>query len=160
MKSLGWLLIKVDEGAGDWGFAARILDHDKTTSAIKANLAAHRRLAIVTNANAISAYFGEPYAIGTLNPGALVRMELIHETEGLVSLRRGLPGMKTTFDLADVPNGHLTLRATFPLNGQEEIVAERRHFKGRLPRHERPERIGADLALRDEQGEPIFPIGY
>jgi hypothetical protein len=159
VEGVNRLLIKVDEGSGDWGFAARILDYDKTVSGIKADLAAHRRLAIVTNANAISAYFGEPYAIGTLNPEGLVRMELVHESEGLVSLLRGKPGMKTTFDLADVPNGLLTLRASFPLNDQETIVAERRHFKGRLERHGRPARIGVDLALRDAEGEPVFPIG-
>ncbi|MBN1350130.1 hypothetical protein JXJ21_12015 [candidate division KSB1 bacterium] len=158
-KGKNRLLIKVDEGTGDFGFAVRFLDYDSTISNLTVNLKQHQELTLVTQADTLVAQFGTPYKIGTLNPGAEAVVEVFHERTGKIGEQRAIPGTELRFLLTDVPQGFLTAKATFETQQLGVITSEKRHFHGKLPRHPQPRRISKSLAVLDKTGQPYFPIG-
>ena len=153
------LLIKVDEGTGNFGFMARFLDYDSTIAHIQKNLGKFKELTLVTEADTLVARFGTPYMIGTLEPGTSAVVELFHERAGKLSEQAAIPGMEVRFLLNGIPDGFLLVRATFKTKNFGTIVSEKRHFQGKLPRHGRPHRLDRDLAVRDKNGGTFFPLG-
>ncbi|MCG3196769.1 MAG: hypothetical protein HUU16_01335 [Candidatus Omnitrophica bacterium] len=152
------LLIKVDEGSGDWGFSARLRDHATVLKEVGDNIERHKKLTVATYDDDLSVAFGEPYQISILNPGAQVRVQVRDSTGQVKGLLSGPPGHKLLFPLFAFEEGPLQIRAEFPLPSGEIVVSELAHYKGPLPRHSPPANLGADLAVRRE-GKPFFPIG-
>ena len=157
-EGLNRLLIKVDEGSGDFGFVVRLLDYEKTVASIRGNLADHTRLSVVPEADVAHVYFGQPYAVSLLNPAARVTVELVDQKGKRLAVRSARPGYQIDFPLADVDQGPITFRAAFPVSAQETLSAERSHFHGKLPRHPNVKRI-KNLAMLDEAGKAWLPIG-
>jgi hypothetical protein len=152
------LLVKVEEGSGDYGFVVRLLDYEQTLAAVRKSLDQHKRLSVVTEEGSAHVYFGEPYAISVLNPNARVTVELFDQARKRLAVQSASPGHRVTFPLADVADGPLTFRATFPVSKEETLESERGHFKGKLPRHPNVRNI-KDLAMLDDSGKPYLPIG-
>jgi hypothetical protein len=157
-KGLNDLLVKVDEGSGDFGFVVRLLDHDKTVAEVRKNVESHTRLAVVTEDGAACVWFGQPYAISVLNPSAQVEVKMLDHRQRRLAVRSARPGFQIKFPLTDVPDGPLTFRARFPLSDRETITADRGHFKGKLPRHPNVRNVRG-LAMLDDDGRPFLPIG-
>ena len=157
-KGLNNLLVKVDEGSGDYGFVVRLLDYKQTLAAVRKGLDRHKRLSVVTQEGVAAVYFGEPYAISVLNPKAQVTVELLDKAQKRLAVQSARPGYKIKFPLADVADGPITFRATFPVREGETLTSERGHFKGKLPRHPNVRNI-KDLATLDDSGKPYLPIG-
>lgn len=153
------LLLKIDEGTGDFGMAVRLLDYDSTLAQIRKNKTALTNLSLVAEKDTLVVQFGTPFKIGTLNPGALAHIELIHETAGKIAEQWALPGNAVDFLLSDVPDGFIQARATFETPHDGTIISEKRHFKGRLKRLSRVAGLNANLMPLDEHGQPFFPIG-
>ncbi len=172
------LLVKVDEGGGDYGYVVRLLDYEQTVTSIRKDIDRHKRLSVVTEEDAAFVYFGEPYAISVLNPNARVTVELFDQTRKCLAVQTARPGYRLTFPLVDVPDGPLTFRASFSVSQgpaskepaskgpvgkesgskRETLVSERGHFKGKLPRHPNVQNI-VDLALLNDRGKPYLPVG-
>lgn len=152
------LLIKVDEGTGDWGFSARLLDYSSTMEGIEKNIDSFRTLSVVTYDDDIVATFGQPYQIASLHPGALANIEVLDASQALKALLSGPPGMELHFPQAGFADGPLTFRASFPLADGRVITSERQYYKGKLPRHPPAKNVGADLVMLKD-GKPFLPIG-
>ncbi|MFH1740716.1 MAG: hypothetical protein ABIH23_17040, partial [bacterium] len=153
------VLVKVDEGSGDFGFVFRLLDYEKTTADLRANLDTHKHLAVVTLDDEISVFFGTPYRIEALAPGNQVTIEILDDAGRVLDSVKGQAGFEIPLSMGSIPEGPFTARAVFPLANGEKVVSEKRHYKGRLPRHALPKMVGADLAMRNDDGKPYFPIG-
>lgn len=157
-KGSNRLLIKVDESGGDWGFSARLLDYEETLNALRRDSEKHSKLRVVTREGHLAAFFGEPYQIETLNPGAQVRIDAYDAKGDLTARLSGRCGRELRFPLSTFEDGPVYFKAFFPLPDGTAVESERGHYVGVLPRHEPAARIGKDLAFRDK-GEPFFPIG-
>jgi hypothetical protein len=153
------LMLKIDEGGGEFGFVARFLDYDSTMADIRKNIEKHKALTIVDIEDTLSVRFGEPFKISTLNPGGEVTIGIVHEKVGKQAELKTIPGTEVRFPLAQIPEGFLVARATFMTPDDGRIVSETRHFKGKLARHPRPKGLNRDLLPVLENGQPIFPIG-
>lgn len=153
------LLFKIDDGTGDFGLAVRLLNYDSTLARIRRKLDAQTNLSMVAERDTLVVQFGQPYKIGTLNPGAPVHVELIHEKIGKFTEASKLPGMEMRFLIDEVPDGFILARATFATPEDGAITAEKRHFKGKLKRLPRVAGLSENLMPLDESGEPLFPIG-
>ena len=55
------LLLKIDEGGGDFGFVARFLNYDSTLAAVRSNLDAHKVLTLVAIEDTLTACFGNAF---------------------------------------------------------------------------------------------------
>ncbi len=152
------LLIKVDEGSGDWGFSARLLDYRTTLESIEKNIDRYRILTVVTYDDDIVATFGQPYQIATLHPGALASIEVRDASNALKAMLSGPPGMELRFPLNGFTDGPLVFRAFFPLMDGRVISSTRHFYKGKLPRHAPARMVGPDLAMQKD-GTPFLPIG-
>jgi hypothetical protein len=153
------LMLKIDEGGGEFGFVARFLDYDSTMADIRKNIEKHKALTIVDIEDILRVRFGEPFKISTLNPGGEVTIGIVHEKVGKQAELKTIPGTEVRFPLAQIPEGFLVARATFMTPDDGRIVSETRHFKGKLARHPRPKGLNRDLLPVLENGQPIFPIG-
>ena len=153
------LLVKVDQGTGDWGFAARFLDYDSLTTAIRKDTRKYAALKLVMLNDVLEANFGSSNKITVLNPGGKVTMELIHEKKGIISEQEVVPGDNVQFVLKGLPDGFYTVKATFPVPESEDVITEAKYYKGTLPRHPRAKRIRSDRTVTDANGKPFFPIG-
>ena len=153
------LLLKVDEGAGDFGFAARFLDYDSTITDIRKNIEKHKLLTLVNFEDTLVACFGQPYKISTLNPGEEAKIEIIHEKRGKIAEQSALPGTELRFVSADIPRGFFLARSTFKTPDDGIIISETRNFKGKLKRHQLPQRLNRNLMPVSDEGMPFFPIG-
>ena len=158
-KGINRLLIKVDEGSGDFGFVFRLLNYDKTIADLHAQLDEHKHLSVITREDQVVVTFGTPHRIEALAPGNKVKVDIINAEGEVIDTRSGRPGFEIEFPLENVPEGLFTVRAEFTLPDGKNIISEKRHFKGLLPRHPLPEMLGTDLALRNDKGNPYFPIG-
>ncbi len=158
-KGKNRILFKVNEGTGNFGLAFRLLDYDKTVDEVSTSIETHRKLSVVTNDDELSILFGTPHRIEVLAPGKPVNLEIIHPEQGVTDSFAIQPGFRKTIPLENAPEGHFKVRATLELDSGQTVVSERDHFRGRLPRHKLPERLGTDLAMRDADGKPYFPIG-
>ena len=153
------LLIKIDEGGGDFGFVARFLDYDTTLASIRANLENHRDLTLVAFEDTLVASFGKPYKISILSPDTDVKIEIIHDKAGKLIEKSAAPGTELPFDLTIIPDGFYLARATFLTPNDGIIVSETRNFKGKLKRHPRAEMLDKHLMPVAKNGKPFFPIG-
>ena len=59
-EGLNNLLFKVDDGTGDFGLVARLLNYDSTMATIRNNLENHKSLSLVTEKELLIAQFGKP----------------------------------------------------------------------------------------------------
>ena len=153
------LLLKIDEGSGDFGFVVRLLDYKETVTNLRAHLAEHKHLSVITREDEVVVTFGTPHRIEALSPGNQVKIDIVDEAGEIVDTQWGTPGFEQVFPLEKVPEGRFTVRAEFALSDGERAVTEKEHFKGLLPRHPLPKRLGPDLAMRNDDGKPFFPIG-
>jgi hypothetical protein len=154
------LLLKIDEGGGDFGFVARFLNYDSTLTAIRTNLDAHKVLTLVVFEDTLKASFGQPFKISTLSrPGTQAKIEIIHEKAGKLAEKLAIPGTEIPFDLSLIPNGFYLARATFPTTDDGIIVSETRSFKGQLKRHPKVKMLDRDLMPISNKGKSFFPIG-
>ncbi|MCB9502032.1 MAG: hypothetical protein H6696_08850 [Deferribacteres bacterium] len=153
------LMLKIDEGAGDFGFVARFLDYEETLSAMRENLEQHKNLSLVTLEDSLVACFGQPYDISLFNSEGKVKIELIHEKAGKIAEQLVEPGFEATFPLQTMPMGFFKARATFLTRNDGEFISEVRHFNGKLKRHDTVKNLNdALLPLRDNT-QAFFPIG-
>lgn len=157
-KGLNRLLIKVEEGTGDWGFSARLLDYHETLGDIEANIETHKKLTVVALDDDLVVTFGAPYKIATLNPGARARVDLYSKDNLLLASLSGPPGMELKFPLSGLEDGTITAKASFPLKDGRVVTSEKTYLKGKIPREALPEMMGDDLVLRRD-GKPFLPIG-
>ncbi len=153
------LLIKVDEGGGEFGFVARFLNYDSTLANIRKRIEKHKNLSIVSFADTLVSQFGQPYKISTLNPKAEAKVEIIHEKAGKLAEQSAQPGTELKFPLAEIPDGFYMARATFETPDDGTIITETRNFKGKLRRHPPAEMLNRDLVPVLDGGTAIFPIG-
>lgn len=153
------LMLKVDEGGGDWGFIARFLDYDSTIADIRKNIEKHKILSLVAFEDSLATQFGQPYKIEMLNPGGKVKIELVHEKAGIVAERIVQPGMETRFGTDNIPDGFITAKATFSTPEDGTIISYARHYKGRLKRHPVPKMVNTKNGVISIDGKPFFPIG-
>ncbi len=153
------LMLKIDEGTGDFGFMARFLDYDSTLASLSEDIDKHKELKLFYYNDTLIAQFGSPYKIATLNPDRKVAIEIIHETAGRLCGQIVSPGEEAVFSLKNSPDGFLTARASFPLSEEDTIISEARHYKGKLKRHKSPVLLNKDLLPVSETGRPFFPIG-
>ena len=158
-KGVNRLLIEVDEGSGDYGFVFRLLDYEKTVTELRAKLDEHRHLSVVTTDDRLSIFFGTPHRVSALAGGKQVKIEVLDDEGKLVDTVSGDPGFEITIPIANVPEGFFSVRASLDLDSGSTAVSELRHFNGRLPRHGLPSLLGPDLAIRNDEGKPYFPIG-
>lgn len=153
------LLLKIDEGTGNFGFVVRLLDYDSTLAQIRENLGHHRNLTLVSENDTLVTRFGTTFQIGTLNPGADARIEIHHEKIGKIGEQQAIPGTELRFLLTGIPDGFLTARAVFETPEDGAIISEKRHFKGKLKRHSRAGMLNAGLVPVSANGKPFLPIG-
>jgi len=153
------LLVKVDEGGGDWGMVLRLLDYDTTIEQLRSHLDTQKRLRVVGVDEGIEVYFGQPHRIEALNPGQHALIELIDEDGQTLLSQYGLPGRKVLFQNTLMPRGYFTAKATFELGTGETVTSQLRSYHGKLPRHARVTAMAPTLALRDGAGNPYVPIG-
>ena len=158
-KGRNRLLLKICNGTGDFGLVFRLLDYQKTTAAIRQDIPKHKKLSVVTMEDAIKVTFGTPHRLQVLAPDAKVHFVIENKEKGFVDHFDGKEGFEITYPLSYIPDGYFSVYASFPLPNEEYIKSEVHHFKGKLPRLELHQRLGADLALRDVNGKPYFPIG-
>jgi len=158
-KGTNNLLLKIDQGVGDFGYVARFLDHDSIVSSIQKNIDQYKALKVVAISDTLVTSFGTRDKISILNPKGKVTIEMIHEKKGKLAEKMVEPGDDANFLLASVPDGFLNIKASFPTLNKGIIISETRYYKGKLKRHPRVARMTKDLTILNEKGESFFPIG-
>jgi hypothetical protein len=153
------LLLKVDEGGGDFGFVLRFLNYDSTLAAIRKNIEAYKNLTLVAFDDTLKTSFGKPYQISAISPGTKVKIEIIHEKYGKIAEKSAPPGTEIPFALNNIPEGFYLARATFPTAEDGTIISETRNFKGKLKRHQKVKMLNKDLMPIGNDGKAFFPIG-
>ncbi len=158
-NGLNRLMLKIDQGTGDFGFIARFLDYDSLVTNIRNDVDSYSKLKVVALGDTLIANFGSDNKISVLNPNAKVAIEFIHEKEGKVIEKQTIPGEDVSLNLKNIPNGFITIKAVFPDSKGELITSQIRYFKGKLKRHLLPERLGKDRVVLSKKGKPVFPVG-
>ncbi len=159
-KGLNNLMIKVDEGGGDWGFVIRFLDYDSTLSSIRKNIDKYKVLTLVPNEDTLLVRFGESYRISALNPQGKVKISMLDKNNALIMSREVNPGQEFHVLLSQLPKGFFTARAEFKTHKDGIIVSEMKYFNGKLKRHPLAKNLNKKLLLPiDDQGKVYFPIG-
>ena len=157
-KGINNLMLKIDQGTGDFGYVVRFLDYDSIVNSIRENIHRYKQLKVVAINDTLVCNFGTPYKISVLNPKGKVRIELEHAKEGIIGEQKVIPGFEARFPLKSVPDGYLTVKASFE-TPDGAVVSETRYFKGQLKKHPRVTRVRKDLTVTDAKGRPFFPIG-
>ena len=158
-KGTNNLMLKIDQGTGDFGYVARFLDYDSVITNIRKDIESYKVLKAVAIENTLVASFGTSYKISVLNPDGKVKIELLQEKGVQLGEQIVAPGEDAEFLLDNVPDGFLTIKASFKTPKGGMIVSEIRYYKGTLKRHPRVKRMAKDLTILDEQGNSFFPIG-
>ena len=153
------ILLKIDQGTGDFGFVVRFLDYDSVVTDIKNNLEKYSKIKAVTVEDTLVVTFGSKNKISVLNPNEKVKIVLFHDKEGKKDERIVIPGEDAKFNLTDIEDGLLTIKATFFTNIVGTITNELQHYKGKLKKHPPVKRITKDLTILNSDGTPFFPIG-
>jgi len=153
------LMLKIDQGVGDFGYVVRFLDYDSIQTSIRQNIEKYKDLKVVAIADTLVTSFGTRDKISILNPSGKVTIELIHETKGKLNEKVVEPGDDAYFLMKDLPDGFLKIKASFPSLIDGNIVSETRYYKGELKRHPRVKRMSKDLTILDKNGNSFFPIG-
>ena len=157
-KGINNLMLKIDQGTGDFGYVVRFLDYDSLVNSIRENIDRYKQLKVVSINDTLVCNFGTPYKISVLNPKGKVRIELAHETGGIVGEQTVMPGFEARFPIQEVPEGFLTVKASFE-TPEGAVVSETRYFKGQLKKHPGVARVRKYLTVTDAKGRPFFPIG-
>lgn len=158
-KGTNNLMLKIEQGVGEFGYAARFLDYDSVITKIRKNIDSYKKLKVVSVAENLVAQFGTKHKIALLNPEGKVKIELIHENKGKLEEKIIIPGEDAKFLLDNIPDGFLKVKATFPTLHDGDIVSEKTHFQGKLKKHPRVKRVMKDLTIIDKDGKSFFPIG-
>ncbi len=158
-KGLNNLLVKIDEGGGDFGFVLRFLNYDSTLAEIRRNIDKHKQLSLVPQGDSLVCRFGQPFRISVLNPNGAVHVQAAHEKAGKILDAKVSPGDDFKVALKNVPKGFLTVRAEFPTPEDGLIVSEMRYFNGLLKRHPRVAMLNENGFPLLEMIKPFFPIG-
>ncbi len=158
-SGLNHFLFKVDEGTGDFGLVARLLNYEAIIASIRRNLDSHKALSLVAENELLVAQFGRPYKISALDPSEEALIEIFDEKSKKCAEKSGLPGSQLNFLLDNLPDGFLLARATFKTPEEGKIISERRYFKGKLKRHPSVRMLNNDLVPLGDDGKPFFPIG-
>ena len=153
------LMLKIDQGTGDFGYVVRFLDYDSVVTKIKSNIESYKTLKVVSISDTLVTSFGARSKISVLNPKGSVKIELFHEKKGKLDERTVMPGEDAEFLLKNIPNGFLTFNATFHTPNDGDIISETKYFNGKLKKHPRVSRTTSDLTILDESGKPFLPIG-
>ncbi len=159
IKGTNNLMLKIDQGTGDFGYVVRFLDYDTVLTKIRENIESYKVLKAVSIGDTLVASFGTKYKISVLNPKGTVKIELFHENEGKLAEQTVTPGFDAKFLLDSVTDGFLTIKATFPTLNDGTIISETKYYKGKLEKHALVERMTKDLTIVDENGKAFFPIG-
>ncbi len=158
-KGINNLMLKIDQGVGDFGYVARFFDYDSIQTNIRKNIEKYKDLKVVAFADTLVTSFGSRDKISILNPGEKVTIEMIHEKKGKLGEKFVEPGDDAYFILKDLPDGFLNIKASFRDLKGGNIESETRYYKGRLKRHPRVKRMSKNLTILDEKGNSFFPIG-
>lgn len=158
-KGINNLMLKIDQGTGDFGYVARFLNYDSLLTQIRDNLEQYKTLKVVSINDTLVSSFGSKFKISVLNPKGKVKIELFHEKVGKLAERMVQPGVDARFVLDSIPDGFLTVKAIFATPNDGNIVSETKYYKGKLQQHPLVERMRKDLTMVDAQGKLIFPIG-
>ena len=158
-KGINNLMLKIDQGTGDFGYVVRFLDYDTVVTDVKKNIDKYKTLKVVAYSDTLIAKFGSDYKISVLNPDGKVSIALYGEKGEKLAEKSGLPGFDMKFLTDKVPDGFLTVKAEFPVTSGNPVVSETRIYKGKLPRHPRVKRLRKDLTIVDEHSKVFFPIG-
>ncbi len=158
-KGINNLLLKIDQGTGDFGFIARFLDYDSVVTEIKSNLEKYSKLKAVTIEDTLVVTFGSSYKISVLNPDKKVKIALFHNKEGKKAEQIVAPGENAKFVLTNIEDGFLNIKATFPTKSNSTIISELQHYNGKLKKHPLVKRVTKDLTILDAGGKQFFPIG-
>jgi len=158
-KGMNNLMLKIDQGTGDFGYVVRFLDYDSIVSEIKSNIEKYKNLKVLSYGDTLIAVFGEDYKISVLNPSGKVKLELLDEKNKKLAEKNVKPGFEARFMTDNVPDGYLSVKATFLTADGKPLISETRIYKGKLPRHPRVKRLRKDLTMVDARGKQFFPIG-
>ncbi len=159
-KGANNLMLKIDEGGGDWGFVVRFLDYDSTLNAVRKNIEKYKRLTLVPKEDTLLVRFGESYRISALNPGGKVKITMLDKDDNAVLSRDVNPGEEFSVLLSQLPKGFFTAKAEFNTPDDGVIVSEMRYYNGKLKRHPLPGNINKNLLLPiGDNGRVYFPIG-
>ena len=159
-KGLNNLMLKVDEGGGDWGFVVRFLDYDSTLNSVRKNIDKYKELTLVPNEDTLLVRFGESYRISALNPQGKVKITILDKNDKLIFAREVNPGEEFKTLLSKLPKGFFTAKAEFSTPEDGVIVSEMKYYNGKLKRHPLPKNFNKNLLLPvDDHGKVYFPIG-
>lgn len=158
-KGTNELLLKIDQGVGDFGYVARFLKYDSIVSAIKNDIDKHKVLKVVAMEDTLVTSFGTKHKISILNPKGKVSITLTNDKNKLIEKKIVVPGQDANFLLASVSDGFLNIKASYPTLKGDLITSETRYYKGKLKRHPRVARMTKDLTILDSKGKSFFPIG-
>lgn len=158
-EGLNKLLLKIEDGTGEFGFTFRFLDYDSTLTSIRANIETNKKLTYQIIGDTILAQFGKPYNISLLNSSGEVNIELVHEIDGKLDERSVPPGEEVFFSIAGIPEGRIFIKAIFPTEQDGVLVSETSFYKGNLKRHPTAKMLNKETLPVSKSGEPFFPIG-
>jgi hypothetical protein len=158
-KGINNLMLKIDQGTGNFGYVARFLDYDSVVTNIRNDLDTYKRLKVVSINDTLEATFGTASKISVLNPKGKVKIELIHAKKGKMIEKVVFPGEDVPFIMEKIPDGFITMKATFPTPNDGDIISETKYYNGKIKKHPRVKRLTKDLTIVDEKGKPFFPIG-
>lgn len=158
-KGTNNLMLKIDQGTGNFGYVARFLDYDSVVTNIRNNINEYKELKVVSINDTLEATFGTASKISVLNPLGKVKIELIHEKNGKMAEKVVSPGEDIPFILDNIPDGFISMKATFPTPNDGDIISETKYYNGKIIKHPRVKNLTKDLNILDVNGEPFFPIG-
>jgi len=158
-KGTNNLLLKIDQGVGDFGYVARFLKYDSIVSNIKNDIDSHKVLKVVAIGDTLVTSFGKKNKISILNPKGKVTIELTDNKNKEIGKKLVMPGEDANFLLTSVTDGFLNIKASFPTLNDGIITSESRYYKGKLKRHPRVSRMSKDLTILNDIGQSFFPIG-
>ena len=75
-KGINNLMLKIDQGTGDFGFIVRFLNYDSLLTSIRNNPDPYKTLKVVAIGDTLIANFGSDNKISVLNPGAKLTLSL------------------------------------------------------------------------------------
>lgn len=154
------LLLKIDEGTGDFGFVVRFLDYDSTIQAVKDHIDGYSKLALTPRGDSLLVTFGDSYRLSVLNPDAKAQLWLKDASDRIVSRKDLWLGEEYYIPMSELSDGLIWAVAKFNLLDGGTITKTKEFYKGKLKRHALPEIMDADMLLpKDQHGKTWFPIG-
>ena len=159
-KGVNNLMLKIDEGTGDFGFAIRFLDYDSTLQALRQDASRYSKLSLIPHGDSLLVRFGESYRLSVFNPAGLAHIWLKDRTDRIIAQWKLPMGAQHYFPLSRLPEGMIWAVAKFDLGNGDVISNTARFYNGKLERHALPAMMdGALLLPKDQNGKVWFPIG-